>query len=138
MEPKHDSDGHPFNPGWKRFNNEILSLRTRPDAAPEPIVDRAAAEGVELIVDARKAGAQTPSLAEDCERAGVHYVPALGKDSGPGLSADAAVRYAKLAMRHKTCFVVDDNSEELLRLVSEQIPFTATPLEAEPGADADL
>ncbi|WP_354700527.1 hypothetical protein [Paraconexibacter sp. AEG42_29] len=92
-----------------------------------------AAEGVELIVDARRDGARTPAMEADCEGAGVYYVPAPDDASGRVLSSEAAERYAKLAMRHKTCFVVDDGDDELLSLVSEQVPFTTVPLSYEVG-----
>lgn len=117
--------------GWKRFNDEFFSLRACVDGAPKPLVSKLAAEGVELIVDARHDNSDIPTMAADCAGAGVYYVPAPGDGPGLELSSDAASRYAKLAMRHKTCFVVDDGDEELLSLVSEQISFRAVPLDDE-------
>lgn len=128
MEPELDTSCQPGESGWKRFNDEFFSLRACVDAAPGSLVTKLAAEGVELIVDARHSAAAL-AMAADCEGAGVYYVPVLGNGSGLALSTDAVARYAKLAMRHKTCFVVDDQGDELLSLVSEQIPFTAVPLD---------
>lgn len=132
VESRPDLRGTADDPSWNRFHEEIFSLRVCIDAAPEPLVSKLAAEGVEMIVDARSGNAEPPGMAADCEGVGVYYVPALGNDCKLGTSANAAARYAKLAMRHKTCFLVDDHSDELLRLVSQQIPFTAVPLDDEP------
>lgn len=102
VESRPDSRGKADDPSWKRFYDEIFSLRACIDVAPEPLMSKLASVGVEMIVDARSGNAKTPAMAADCEGAGMYYVPALGKDCKPGFSADAAARYAKLAMRHKT------------------------------------
>lgn len=135
MESETDGSRQSAAAGWKRFNDEFFSLCAWSEAASEPLVSKLAAEGVELIVDARHDNADVPTMAADCAGAGVYYVPVVGDGPGLGLSSDAAARYAKLAMRHKTCFVVDDRGDELLSLVSEQISFTAVPLdhESDPG-----
>lgn len=132
-QPKRDPKGQAGAPSWKRFNDEIFSLRTCAGAATDPLVRQLAAEGVELVVDARRGGAKNVDMEADCEGAGVYYVPAPGHESGPTPSAEVAARYVKLAMRHKTCFVVDGDSDELLTLVSEQMPFTTVPLGHEAG-----
>lgn len=131
MQPEPDPKGQAGDPSWKRFNDEIFSLRAC--AATDPLVSQLAAEGVELIVDGRRDGATTAAMEADCEGAGVYYVPAPVDRSGPGRSTEAAARYAKLAMRHKTCFVVDGDDDELLSLVSAQIAFTTVPLNNETG-----
>jgi hypothetical protein len=114
---------------WKRFNDQCFSLHARLPSAPDALVSGLAAAGVELILDARPGrGADAGAMAAGCKNAGIYYVPALDRAAGVDVSDQAVTRYAKLALRHKTCVVVDDNAEELLRLIADQIPGEIVPL----------
>lgn len=137
MESRPDPTNQADDSGWSRFYVEIFSLRASSETESQPLVSKLASEGVELIVDARGGNETNPAMAAYCEGAGMYYVPALSAGSDLGLSPGAAERYAKLAMRHKTCFVVDENSDELLDLVAEQVPFTAVPLDHEADAPGE-
>ena len=59
----------------------------------------------------------------------MYYVPAPQHAAGVDISDDAVTRYARVRFRHKTCVVVDDNAEELLRLIADQLSGKVVPLD---------
>lgn len=129
MTPEPDLGRNTVGSSWKRFNDECFSLRAQFSSAPDALVSGLAAEGVELVLDARHEGRTNVSaMAAGCEKAGLYYVPAGERDTGVDLSERAVARYAKLALRHKTCVVFDENADDLLRLIADQLPGEIVPL----------
>jgi hypothetical protein len=126
------SDGTARGP-WQRFNDEFFSLHATPGVMPHLLVSDLAARGIELILDARSVlDEDQQEMATDCDAAGVYYVPAVKARTSAGLSADVVARYADLALRHKTCVVIEGASEGLLGRMSEQRSIKRTSLDASP------
>jgi hypothetical protein len=126
-DPSHDAGMK----DWKRFNDEIFSLHAGPASADGALVSDLANMGIELIVDARPGPkGETRAMEAGCEQAGLYYVPALTERSTTDLPLGAAARFADLALRHKTCVVVDDGSDELLSRITEQHALKTTPLDS--------
>jgi hypothetical protein len=122
--PSHDASGA----RWHRFNDELFSLQACLDASA--LVSGLAAKGIELIVDARpREDRDVHRMQADCEEAGVYYVPAPMARTAVDLEGDAIQRYANLALRHKTCLIVDGDPDGLLSLIAEHGFSKVTPLD---------
>ena len=129
-------EGHPTTSGasWKRYYDEFFSVRPGPEAVSQRLVPSLAAEGVELIVDARTDLKQRAAeMAEGCEQAAVHYLPVPATQNAGELSDGAVARYADLMLRHKTCVVVDGETDRLLQRLVEQLGITETSLDESVG-----
>jgi hypothetical protein len=115
---------------WKRFNDEFFSLHASFSVRPDAILADLVANGIELVVDARPGPeGEARAMETGCEQAGVYYVPAPGARTIVDLSEETIARYANLALRHKTCVVIDDDAVGLLSLIAEQRCIKATPLD---------
>ncbi len=101
---------------WKRFNDEFFSVHASLNASPDALVSGLADEGIELIVDARPGvDREAPTMQAGCDQAGLYYVPAY---TARELSDETISRYANLALRHKTCVVVEGDAEDLLSAIA--------------------
>jgi hypothetical protein len=118
-------------PKWKRFNDEFFSLRASLSASPDVLVGGLADEGFELIVDARPGlDVGAASMKAGCDQAGLYYVPAQTEKE---LSDQTISRYANLALRHKTCVVVDGDAEDLLAAIATKRSLKSISLDRQPG-----
>jgi hypothetical protein len=117
---------------WRRFNDEFFSVHASLSASPEALVGGLADEGIELIVDARPGlnGEASPMKA-GCDEAGLYYVPVCPASD---LSDQTISRYANLALRHKTCVVVDGDAEDLVSAIAAQRCIKAVSLDADTGS----
>ena len=64
-----------------------------------------------------------------CDQAGLYYVPAYTERSDETIS-----RYADLALRHKTCVVVEGDAQDLLSAIAAKRSIKATSLDTGSGA----
>lgn len=113
---------------WKRFNDEFFSLRTSLSTSPDALVGGLADEGIELIVDARPGlNLEAIPMQAGCEQAGLYYVPTYAAEE---LSDETITRYANLALRHKTCVVVDGEAQDLLSAIAAKRSIKANSLDA--------
>ncbi len=116
---------------WKRFNDEFFSLHASLSASPDALVGGLADEGIELIVDARPGlHGEASSMKAGCNKAGLYYVPAC---TAKDLSDQTISRYANLALRHKTCVVLDGDAEDLLSAIAAQRSIKAVSLDTDTG-----
>lgn len=113
---------------WKRFNDEFFSLHASLSASPDALVGGLAHEGIELIVDARAGlNVEAIPMQAGCDQAGLYYVPThAAKD----LSDETISRYANLALRHKTCVVVEGEAQDLLSAIAAKRSVKAKSLDA--------
>lgn len=115
---------------WKRFNDEFFSIHAGPGASPDALVGGLADEGIELIVDARPGlNREALPMQAGCDQAGLYYVPAYTERSDETIS-----RYADLALRHKTCVVVEGDAQDLLSAIAAKRSIKATSLDTGSGA----
>jgi hypothetical protein len=116
---------------WKRFNDEFFSLHAGLSSSPDALVGGLADEGIELIVDARAGlDLEATPMQADCDRAGVYYVPTY---AAKDLSDETISRYANLALRHKTCVVVEGSAQDLLSAIAAKRSIKATSLDVGSG-----
>lgn len=116
---------------WKRFNDEFFSLHTSLSTSPDALVGGLADEGIELIVDARPGlSLEAIPMRSGCDSAGLYYVPTHADEE---LSDKTISRYANLALRHKTCVVVEGEAQDLLSAIAAKRSFKAKSLDAGSG-----
>lgn len=118
-------DSTPDGTPWQRFNDEFFSLQAGPSVAPDSLIGGLFDEGIELIVDARLGLIEAAdAMKAGCDLAGLYYVPTVASQD-----ASDVVRYANLALRHKTCVVFDENAEALLAAIAAHRSIEAIPLD---------